>query len=245
MRPQVVPWLALVALVAAPGTPARAEEPPGLSDYWVQPGDSCWSIAERLFGSGERYDQIHRYNDLGPMPHLLTPGQRLRVPGTASPPTARVRVPQNDVRSRPPVSPDWVNARENTPLWQLFRVATGDESSAEIRFQDESSLVMRQDALLVIHGASAAAARLKREIKTTITLEKGTVRGGLARLDAVADLAVSTPAAEIDLLATLAQVSVDEEEATQVCVCRPRPRRGRRPRRQPARPDRGGRRLGL
>jgi hypothetical protein len=209
--------LLLAALVDAPRA-ALAADGDGLSDYYVQPGDSCWSIAERLFGSGERYDLIHRHNDLGPMPHLLVPGQRLRVPADVNQPTARVRVPENDVRSRPPTAIDWTRARDNTPLWRLFRVATGDASSAEIRFLDESSLVMRQDALLVIHGASAAAARLHRDVKTTVVLEKGTVRGGLARLDAAADLSVSTPAAEVDLLATLAQVAVDEEVATQVCV---------------------------
>lgn len=210
-RRRLGPCLALAALaLAAWPADAGAQEPPGLVPYVVEPGESCWSIARKLFGDPARYDILHRYNDLGPMPHLLAPGQVLMVPAEGTDPDARVGAPYRDVRARPPDSVDWAPAYDDMALWQLFRVATGDGASALVRFRDASGLRMREHALLVIHGGSARASRMQRDVRTTITLEKGTVRGGLARMDAeAAGLRVDTPAGRVDLRSTEAQVEVD------------------------------------
>jgi hypothetical protein len=207
--------LPVVVLLWALAAPASAEP---LVDYVVQPGESCWSIAERLFGDGARYDLIHRYNDLGPLPHLLVPGTVLKVPASVGQPDAKVGVPRHEVKARAPTAADWKEAYPDMALWRLFRVATGDASSAEIRFRDLSSLVLRESALLVIHGGGSGTARLERKVKTTVELEKGAVYGGLASLDRASDLAVHTPAADVDLMATLAQVSYEEDRCTRVSV---------------------------
>ncbi len=204
----------LLASSAAPAT-ARAKK---TSLYTVQPGDSCWSIAQRFFGKGERYDIIHRYNRLGPLPHLLKPGQKIRLPIGRGGADARVNWLRRDVKARAPRAVDWRRARRNMELWKLYRVSTGKRSSAGIRFVDQSHLRMRAKALLVIYGSSSKRTRLKRTVKTTVVLKRGTIKGGLARLDREAGLEVRTPSSKVNLKSKLSQVQVDRLKTSIVSV---------------------------
>lgn len=162
--------------------PAWAEK--SYRTYVVVPGDSCWSIAERVFGRGSAYKVIHKHNKLGPLPHVLTPGQVIRLPGKQGAPEATVDWLRNEVRAKRPQTLKWNSARRDMGLWKLYKVSTGDESSAGIEFEDESHLRLRQNALLVIYGASATRSRLGKRTKTKVVLERGTLRGGLAALRA-------------------------------------------------------------
>ena len=186
----------------------------------VQPGDSCWSIALQVFGRGEAYRIIHRHNDLGPMPHILKPGQQIRLPGKDTGPDARVAWLKHQVLAKIPTAVDWLKARKDMGLWRLYKVSTGESSSAGIRFEDNSSLKMRQKALLVIYGGTSARTRLKRKQRgVTVVLEKGTIRGGLARMDREASgLDVRTPSARIKLQSRSAQVEVDPRKTSIVSV---------------------------
>ena len=99
------PALAALALILS-AMPVAAQEAPRLVPYVVEAGESCWSIAGRLFGDPTRYDILHRYNDLGPMPHLLVPGQVLMVPAEGTDPDARVGTPFREVLARSPEAID-------------------------------------------------------------------------------------------------------------------------------------------
>jgi len=44
----------------------------------VQGGDSLWSIAEKLLGSGARWKEIQKLN--GMTSELILPGQKIKVP---------------------------------------------------------------------------------------------------------------------------------------------------------------------
>ncbi len=220
---KVATALAIVASLLASAQEAGAR-PAGrratkLRVYVVSEGDSCWSIAARFFGKGERYDIIHRYNRLGPLPHLLRPGQKLLLPAAAGGPDARVSWLRRDVQARSPRSADWRKARRNMALWKLYRVSTGKGSSAGIRFVDQSVLRMRASALLVIYGSSARrTSSMGRLIKTTVRLERGTIKGGLSRLDREAGLQVRTPSSVITLRSRLSQVEVDKIKTSIVSV---------------------------
>lgn len=48
-------------------------------DYWVQPGDSLWRIAERFYGDGKQWPQLARANRLDEYHHRLLVGQRLQI----------------------------------------------------------------------------------------------------------------------------------------------------------------------
>ncbi|MDY0004925.1 MAG: LysM domain-containing protein, partial [Polyangia bacterium] len=89
-----------LALVFLLGQPALSQPRSGQRQYVVQPGDSCWRIAERVFGDGRKYGLIHRLNDLGPLPHLLKPGQVLWLPGSGEGPLAQVSWLRRDVKAR-------------------------------------------------------------------------------------------------------------------------------------------------
>ena len=217
---------ALLILVMMAAPPASAGDK--YRTYTVSAGDSCWSIAERVFGSGKSYKLIHRHNNLGPLPHVLTPGQQIKLPGKGTSPDAKVGWTKDQVKAKKPSLPEWRRAQQDMGLWRLYKLATGDDSAAGIEFEDQSHLRMRENALLVIYGASAARSRSSRREKTRVVLEKGTLRGGLAALEAKTSpkpakkepprLEVQTPSATIDMASTDAQVEVTEEKTSVVSV---------------------------
>lgn len=209
-----------LSLLTGSSTFAQQKPAPGkgLRIYRVQPGDSCWSVALKFFGSGEKYTIVHRYNRLGPLPHLLAPGQELRLPISATNPDAHIGWLRRDVRARPPFAVDWRRAKQDMGLWRLYKVTTGRSSAAGIRFEDASNLRMRENALLVIYGASAQRAVRRRTIKTTVRVEEGTVVGGLASLDAPSPLRVQTPSSTVDLRSRRSQIEVDKRKTSIVSV---------------------------
>ncbi|MCC6623323.1 MAG: FecR domain-containing protein [Deltaproteobacteria bacterium] len=200
----------MIVACVTPVTTARAAEPE-VRTYIVQPGDSAWSVAEEFYGSGDKYPIIYKYNGFaGRPPFLLTPGQVLRLPVLGKGPEAQLEWLKRDVKAKPPRALDWLTAREQMNLWRLYRVATGDESAAHIVFDDASDLRLRANALLVIYGASATAARTERRDKREVLLEQGTIQGGLARLDeAATPLVVKTPSAAVDILGKLTQIQAE------------------------------------
>ena len=65
---------------AQAAVPAATAAAPGQA-YKVGPGQSLWSIAAELLGSGSRYQEILDLNpSLGNNPNLIYPGQELRLP---------------------------------------------------------------------------------------------------------------------------------------------------------------------
>jgi hypothetical protein len=207
--------LLVLALALSPTT---GHAKPKFRTYRVERGDSCWSVALKFFGKGEKYTVIHRYNRLGPLPHLLKEGQALRLPLSAQNPDARIGWLRRDVRARAPYAVDWRRAKRDMGLWKLYKVSTGESSAAGISFEDASKLRMRESALLVIYGAAARSASARRRIKTQLKVEEGTVVGGLAKLDAARSLRVQTPSALVDLRSRRSQIEVDKRKTSIVSV---------------------------
>ncbi len=209
------PSLLALACTLFLGATAHGEQPDlEVRTYVVQPGDSVWSIAAEFYGSGDKYPIIYQYNDFAARPpFLLKPGQILRLPILGQGPEAQLDWLLKDVKAKPPRALDWLEARERMNLWRLYRVATGDESAAHIVFDDKTDLKLRENALLVIYGASSTAARTTRRDKLEVMLEQGTIQGGLATLDEGAPgqkpLVIKTPSGQVDLLAKLAQVEAE------------------------------------
>lgn len=200
------------------GSVAEAKAPKGTRPYVVQRGESCWSIALKVYGSGKMYKIIHKHNRLGKLPHILKPGQIIYLPGKARRPDAKIEWLRRRVQARPPRSVDWRRAKKRMNLWRLYKLKTGSQSSVGIRFDNRSFLRMREQALLVIYGKSAQRVQTRRVYKRTIVVQKGTVRGGLGSLFGGNQMLVKTPSSEVRLRSKLAQVEVDKKKTSSISV---------------------------
>lgn len=166
--------------------------------YVVQPNDTCSSIALKVYGDGKRYDELHRYNELGPLPHLLKPGQVLRLrPAPAAvtadgSPDATLTFLKPAVRTRHLV--DWKAASLGMGLYRLDEVNTLKGAGAELTFRDASFLLMEENALIVVYGEGMTEPRGPRGL----TLVDGELRLALSALRRSA-LGVKTRSADVSL----------------------------------------------
>ncbi len=174
-------------------------------EYTVQPGDTCARIAERFFGNKRRWDLIHANNpDMGPAPHRLAPGSVLILPVVGDGPDARLTDVRRIVQARAPKDPGWERARAGKELYRGWRVNTLERASADVTFQDGSTVQMRQNTLIVIYGGVYSPSRRRT---TEASLERGTLRSRLGELR----LDVKTPTAEAGLQGGSSVVSVDDQ----------------------------------
>ncbi|TME06564.1 MAG: LysM peptidoglycan-binding domain-containing protein [Chloroflexi bacterium] len=83
-----------------------AQATPG-SNYTVQPGDTLYSIAQRAYGDGNKWQIIYDANKqvIGSNPNLLRPGEVLYIPPVTPPPqpkTCKVTAAQGlNIRAAP------------------------------------------------------------------------------------------------------------------------------------------------
>ena len=195
--------------VAAVGE-AQAEEPDYETfEYTIQAGDTCAKVARRVLGARRNYRLIHRYNPgMGPSPHRLVPGETLILPHLdrvrSTGPDARVTRVRRRVRAREASAEDWSPAQSGTELFRGWRVNTLEESNAEITFQDDSVVQMRENTLVIIYGAASNQSRRRRTGQAT--LERGTLRSRLGELR----MQVDTPTGSAALQGGQSVVSVDE-----------------------------------
>ena len=153
--------------LALASAPLEAQIPTDVEtyEYTVQEGDTCAAIAGRAFGNRRRYDIIHLYNpNMGPPPHSLEPGSTLTLPRNTGP-DARVTAVRREVQARQPSDTDWRSASRGLGLFRGWRVNTLEESTAELTFQDDSRVHMRENTLVIIYGGSdepAVSPRLAR-----------------------------------------------------------------------------------
>ncbi|MFK7998311.1 MAG: hypothetical protein AB8H86_01895 [Polyangiales bacterium] len=198
-------------VVVAPS--AEAQEIPTdveTYEYTVREGDTCAAIAGRAFGNRRRYDIIHLYNpNMGPPPHRLVAGSTLTLPRNTGP-DARITAFQREVQARQPSATDWRSASRGLGLFRGWRVNTLEESTAELTFQDDSQVHMRENTLVIIYGGSDESAR--RVTTTRAELQRGTLRSHLGALR----LQVDTPGSETSLDGGDAVVSVDPEGTSRV-----------------------------
>ncbi len=69
-------------ILIIPPKPAPAPPP---QTYVVKSGDTLWDIAQRFYGNPNKYRLIAAANNLT-NPHVITPGQKLAIPGVEPPP---------------------------------------------------------------------------------------------------------------------------------------------------------------
>jgi phage tail protein X len=214
--------LSAIGVISLGSSVAAAQE---MQDYRVQQGDTCPSIAQRLYGDVGRIDLIHQNNPgLGRLPHRLRVGQVLRLPRSAAgarpaASDARVSFVRNEVDA---FTPEQHRAQRNEALARGHRLGTLDASSAEVSFIDETQLQLGANTLVVILGRSAQ--RLDAGASSETRLERGTLRARLAALSGAAPAAaprtvtVQTPAATAQVGAGTSLLDVDARRTTRLSV---------------------------
>lgn len=164
----------------APRAPAR----PALMDYRVLPGDTCASIAQRLYRDVRRTNLIHENNpSLGRPPHRLRPGQVLRLPRAAPTRTEPDAILTQTLNTVEIGAPTGRRARGLDPLFRGTTVSTGSASTAEVTFADETQLRMSEQTTVVILGETNTRVRRLAGAGDT-TLVRGTLRAFLENLSA-------------------------------------------------------------
>lgn len=214
--------LALVAValsMLALGSHAEAQE---MIQYRVREGDTCGSIAHRMYGNSRRYDLIHQHNPaLGPMPHNLQAGTVLTMPRAAgSPgPDAVVTAVRRDVASQPPRAGQWSAARVGQELTQGWRVNTQDRSTAELTFRASSTVTVRERTLVIVYGGGVRDEAQPREREGThAVVREGALLSRLSALSGGEPMNVETPSARATLRPGEASVQVDSAGTTRVSV---------------------------
>jgi hypothetical protein len=207
---------AIVIALASLATRASAQS---LEPYTVVEGDTCATIAERVYGSPRAYDRIHAHNpELGPLPHRLHAGQVLLLPlpherGV----DATVTDARGSVRRQAPSEPTWAGARVGDPLSSGARVSTGERSSAELTFRSSAVAAIRAETLVIVHGGSVER---MREEGTRAVLREGSVLSRLSSLSGGAPLAIETPTADVDVGQGETAVRVSRDGSTGVSALR-------------------------
>jgi len=201
---------ALVALLPALGSAQDRE-------YRVREGDTCGSIARRVYGDSRRYDRIHAANpQLGPMPHHLEPGTRLVLPAAGERASdATVTAVRRQVASQPPRVAAWSRARVGQELGQGWRVNTEARSSAELTFRASSVVAIRERTLVIVYGEGVRPAE---ESSARAVVREGSMLSRLSALSGGEPLEVETPSARATLRTGEASVDVDAEGTTRVAV---------------------------
>lgn len=210
--------LSLIALIAMCGlTPAHGSAQETM-EYRVREGDTCGSIARRVYGNSQRYDLIHRANPaLGPMPHNLEPGTVLTLPRVegAGGADATVTAVRRQVASQAPRAPRWDRARVGQELGQGWRVNTEERSTAELTFRSSSVVSIRERTLVIVYGASV---REEREESARAVVREGSMLSRLSALSGGEALEVETASSRATLRSGEASVDVEEDGTTRVAV---------------------------
>lgn len=157
-KSSTVSFLAALALAGwmAHGA-AFAQEEPGdpsslrIGRHTVRSGDTLEGLSRHYSGSAERWRENWRLNPEIENPHLLTPGQRIRVLMAPRLPedTARVTQVSRRVEEKPHPYP-WDATGVDHLLRERDGLRTREDSSAEVLFADTSVLRITESSLVFL-----------------------------------------------------------------------------------------------
>lgn len=208
--------LAVVACIPAVCIPAVSWAQAVADDdvYVVQPGDTCGSVARKVFGDATVGSaKLHALNKMGPPPHVLKPGSVLRIKGD---PDARLTFVRPEVNAKRAGKVEWRQANTGQGLWRLDSVNTLREAGAEVTFRDLTRLQMNENALVVIYG-QAAQATDKVKKSGAVELLQGELNVSLAELRGE-PVGVTMPAGSVAARSKNVLVGVDAQQMSRVSV---------------------------
>ena len=121
-------------VVADPVVPDVAPAPIPPTSYTVQPNDSFWGIAKKLWGDGTKYKLLKAAN---PRTGTLRPGQTLTVPALpAATPAPVTHAPPSTVVITPqPALPGEYVVKAGDSLWSIALKLFGDGTRSKVIFE--------------------------------------------------------------------------------------------------------------
>lgn len=188
--------------------PEALAQKPKIGTYVVQEGETCESIAQKLYGDRKLAKSLHQYNLLGSSPHLLKKGQKLYF--LQETPDATLTKTIGGVRLLSHLGSEWQEASEGTKLYVTWRAATLEGGSAELTFNNGALASLRERAELIIYGGDELATVLRKD-KAQAELVRGTL---LAKPKS--ELTLLTPAALVELGPGSAVVTVAQDGSTSI-----------------------------
>ncbi|HEX4381654.1 MAG TPA: FecR domain-containing protein, partial [Myxococcales bacterium] len=200
----------LMVLFAATSTLAADE------GYVVQPGDTCAALSRRFFpGDPARLDQLHALNpQLGPPPHHLKPGTRLRIKPD---PDATITFFKPMVQRKARAEPRWEDVSQGENLFRLDSVTTLAGAGAEVTFREQNKLRMDENALIVIYGGTPSSKDAAANRSGAIELVQGDLALRLAEMRGET-MQVRTPGAVVAGNMRSGRVGVDADKMSRVSV---------------------------
>lgn len=128
--------------------------------YVVKPGDTFERITTRYLGSSQAWTENWRLNPQIKDPHKLVPGQRIRViiARTIPAQSALIRSVSRRVEKKPEPEP-WTRAQSGDRLAERHGLHTFVASSAELKFDDDTTLTLTEQSLVFLRPGTPAAVR--------------------------------------------------------------------------------------
>lgn len=156
--------LVLHAVVAAPNDEPPPREGDRVDWHVVQPGDTLQSLARRHLGDAALYTENVRLNP-GVDPTRLRIGSRVRIVLARNPPARSARVVEvsRRVEAQFHPQPPWLPAKRGDGLKEKDGVRTHERSSAELAFDDGSSLVLTEQSLVFLRQVGSTLRGVPRE----------------------------------------------------------------------------------
>ncbi len=198
---------ALLILLACPPVWGQGEVAEETVWYVIRPGDTIEGLTVRYLGSRDRWRENADLNkDLFPNPHVIQPGEhvQLLLPTTMPADGALVREISNRVEDQPSlIAPlEWSDARKGELLRARDGVKTHEQSSAELKFADETALLVTEQSIVFIGDAEATLAQVDRtQIEIVVgqaDLEGSTAGTDASQFEIVLGDATATPRASED-----------------------------------------------
>ena len=152
-----------------------------VNDGWhtVRPGESLWAIAARYLGDEKEWATLHAMNPQIRNPHLIAPGQRIRVRIEAEYAGDVAKVVKISRRVEEQLTPHpWKASSVENLLNPRDGMRTFEDSSSEILFADSSRLVVSEDSLVFL-GRGGAVERQVRRDEIEIVMGQGDFDAGV------------------------------------------------------------------
>jgi hypothetical protein len=148
---------------------------PASGEYVVQPGDTLESIAQKFLGASGRWKEIQVVNPVITNPHLITPGSKIKIgPLTVAAKRATIQQVFRQVEQMPFPRP-WTPASVGGVLQERDGVRTFEKSSSELRFDNDSRMVISEESVVFLREAPKVMEAVSRK-----SIE---IRAGQADLD--------------------------------------------------------------